>query len=166
MTKETALILKAYEIIGEATPLAWNCGTLCKGACCQGDEETGMLLFPGEEALIPETPDFSVTKTFDGKPLLLCSGRCRREARPLSCRIFPFAWICENGRFRMIADPRSSTMCPLYASACKNRLNKTFTLAVHKAGKLLFTNPKMRAFMAYEKKQIDLFQEEALCLDR
>lgn len=165
MTTQTELILKAYHIIGNATPMASDCGALCGAACCQGDEETGMLLFPGEQELVKDVPDFTVTKTWDGRPLLLCNGRCQRERRPLSCRIFPFAWICDKGRYRMIADPRACGMCPLYRTARKNRLNRTFTLAVYKAGKLLFENAHMREFMEYEKWQIDLYREEFLCSD-
>ena len=162
---QTELIQKAYHIIGNATPMASNCGALCGAAWCQGDEETGMLLFPGEQALVEDVREFTVTKTWDGRPLLLCSGRCQRERRPLSCRIFPFAWICDKGRYRMIADPRASILCPLYKTACKNKLNRTFTLAVYKAGKFLFEDAQMREFMEYEKQQIDLYREEFLCSD-
>ena len=40
----------ARNLLETLTPLKTDCGRLCQGACCQGDEQTGMLLFPGEEA--------------------------------------------------------------------------------------------------------------------
>ena len=44
-------VLAARDLLRELTPLKTDCGRLCGGACCEGDEETGMLLFPGEDAL-------------------------------------------------------------------------------------------------------------------
>ena len=44
-------VLAARTLLGPLTPLQSDCGRLCGGACCQGDEQTGMLLFPGEDAL-------------------------------------------------------------------------------------------------------------------
>ena len=42
----------AYSLIDEATPLRHkDCGALCDGACCKGDDETGMYLYPFEEAM-------------------------------------------------------------------------------------------------------------------
>ncbi len=47
-----------------------------------------MLLFPGEEAYYINKDGYQI-KQADGALLLICSGTCRREDRPLSCRIFP-----------------------------------------------------------------------------
>ena len=44
-------VLRARMLLDALTPLKTDCGRLCGGACCQGDETTGMLLFPGEDAL-------------------------------------------------------------------------------------------------------------------
>ena len=44
-------VLRAHALLDALTPLKTDCGRLCDGACCQGDETTGMLLFPGEDAL-------------------------------------------------------------------------------------------------------------------
>ncbi len=43
---------KAREILAEVTPLKTDCGKVCGARCCRSleGEETGMLLFPGEEA--------------------------------------------------------------------------------------------------------------------
>ena len=42
---------KAREILAEVTPLKGDCGRVCGARCCRPleTEETGMLLFPGEE---------------------------------------------------------------------------------------------------------------------
>ena len=47
----SAAVLTARALLSNLTPLKSDCGRLCGGACCQGDDATGMLLFPGEEAL-------------------------------------------------------------------------------------------------------------------
>ncbi len=48
-------LLRAREILRDVTPLPADCGMYCGAACCaspeEGADETGMLLFPGEEAL-------------------------------------------------------------------------------------------------------------------
>jgi len=51
---QTSPVDKAKSIIGELTPLkGHDCGQLCSAACCKGDEQTGMLLFPGESTALP-----------------------------------------------------------------------------------------------------------------
>ena len=46
-------LFAARKILEEVTPLKADCGRVCGAACCASleGEETGMLLFPGEEAL-------------------------------------------------------------------------------------------------------------------
>ena len=87
---DAELIKKAYEIIGNKTPLKSDCGRLCGAACCKGDDETGMLLFPGEEDLCT-CDEFKIIQTDYSLPLLVCDGTCNRDRRPLACRIFPLA---------------------------------------------------------------------------
>ena len=104
-------VLRARELLGDLTPLKTDCGRLCGGACCQGDEQTGMLLFPGEERsfencnlgrVIPA--NFSLAGR--DVQLFVCSGHCSRESRPLACRLFPLFL-----RIRM--DSRAFSVCPL-----------------------------------------------------
>lgn len=151
------LILKAYEIIGNHTPLKTDCGRLCNAVCCQGDDETGMLLFPGEEELYINEDGFTVTTTDYGMKLLLCNGKCNRDKRPLSCRIFPLAIVNKNGIMRVIADPRSRAMCPLYRNATQNRLNPLFVNAVKDAGKILFASDQIKEFTAEIYRQCNEF---------
>ncbi len=147
MSHKTELILKAYEAIGNLTPLKSDCGRLCNAVCCKGDDDTGMLLFPGEEELYQNDDCFTVTKTDYGMPLLLCRGMCQRDKRPLSCRIFPLALVNKDGFMKVIADPRSRVMCPLYRQAANNRLDPAFVKAVKEAGKILFEDEELRSFM-------------------
>ena len=51
MSDSLSAVLAARELLSTLTPLKTDCGALCSHACCAGDETTGMLLFPGEEAL-------------------------------------------------------------------------------------------------------------------
>ena len=41
----------ARELLRDVTPLKTDCGKVCGARCCRSleGEETGMLLFPGEE---------------------------------------------------------------------------------------------------------------------
>lgn len=53
--KYQRLYKKAKNIMQDKTPLKKDCGQLCGKACCKGDTETGMLLFPFEENSLPVT---------------------------------------------------------------------------------------------------------------
>ena len=101
------LYKKAKNIIGEKTPLYKDCGKLCGGACCKGDEATGMLLFPFEETALKVTER-------EGVRLAVCDGSCNRNDRPLSCMIFPFfPYITPEGRVKVIPDIRGGEICPI-----------------------------------------------------
>ncbi len=132
------VINKVYRVLEDVTPLDMDCGKLCNGECCKGDSTTGMILFPGEEDLYKENNDFKVINDNKGNKLLVCSGRCNRAMRPISCRIFPLVPIIFEGKLYIIDDPRASGVCPLLYDEIK--LNKKFEKAVYKAGKLLLKN--------------------------
>lgn len=131
-------IKKVYKIINSVTPLKTDCGALCGGECCKGDSETGMILFPGEEIFFENAEKFVVKKTTDGKKILICGGRCDREDRPISCRIFPLFPMLIDGRIYVIDDPRASGICPLIYDEIK--LKNSFYKKVAKVGKLLAEN--------------------------
>ena len=59
MKKENVL-KSCYALFRNVTPLDFDCGKLCDGKCCKGTDDTGMILFPGEENLIDK--DISVKK--------------------------------------------------------------------------------------------------------
>ena len=109
----------ARALLCTLTPLKTDCGRLCQGACCRGDEATGMLLFPGEAALY-EGCDFAkvIPAEFDlageRAQLLVCDGHCERDNRPLACRLFPlYLRFLRSGKTKVKMDPRAAAVCPL-----------------------------------------------------
>ncbi|HIS02483.1 MAG TPA: hypothetical protein IAA75_01115 [Candidatus Pullichristensenella avicola] len=138
---DTNLALQARAVIGERTPLKSDCGALCGAACCQADEDGqgGMYLFPGEEALLPgEGGDFA--------PIYTCGGVCRREERPLACRIFPLTPVRKENIWGVKIDRRARAMCPL-ARFGTRALDPEFVRAVRRAVRLVAADPEGAAFL-------------------
>ena len=141
-------VLSARKLLRSVTPLRRDCGRVCGGACCQSDEDGqgGMLLFPGEEKLYADLPPgFSLEKNdqvLPGALLLVCSGSCDRDARPLSCRLFPLLPI----RGGAVLDRRAWAVCPLMASGIAG-LNGDFVRTVTAAGDLLYACPDHARFL-------------------
>ena len=108
-----------YRITEKVTPLPVDCGKLCDGSCCKGDEDTGMYLFPGEKVMYKATPSWAKIRkcgfTFGGEKVdfISCDGTCDRSLRPLACRIFPL-FADENNK--IIPDMRAKAVCPLVAA--------------------------------------------------
>ena len=145
-------VLRARSLLSTLTPLKTDCGRLCQGACCQGDDETGMLLFPGEEALF-ESCTFGrvLPANFDlaGKPvsLFVCKGTCNREERPLACRLFPlFLRFKKNGQTRVKLDPRAASVCPLCDYGIWG-LDQAFVSACEDAYAALLQSPECAAYL-------------------
>ncbi len=134
----------AYERLYHKTPLGfYNCGRLCDGLCCRGDCK-GMWLYPYEEEYFADKEGFEVCEAEGnyGYNMVICSGECKREERPLACRIFPlFPLVYEDEgkiKIKVIYDPRA-TMCPL---ARKNELlDPAFVKEVRKAARSLIIDP-------------------------
>lgn len=140
-TKKQRLYKKAERILGDKTPLKKDCGLLCGGACCKGDRETGMLLFPGEQTSLD-----IIEK--DGVRLAVCDGKCDRGERPLSCRIFPFfPYITSEGRVKVIPDIRGYSVCPLVRNFSDVKLDRAFLRRVRELGRLLMTDDDCKAFL-------------------
>lgn len=150
------LIYRAYDIIGDATPIPADCGQLCDGACCKGDDTAGMLLFPGEAVMLSQVPNFRVFRMryMDSRAwLLTCDGTCDRSLRPLSCRIFPLGLhVEENGLVTAMPDPRARPVCPLTSG---DFLDRRFQKAVQEAFTLLAREPKMLDFMRLLSREQD-----------
>jgi hypothetical protein len=142
--KKEDVIKTCYSVLKRYTPLDFDCGRLCNGKCCGGDENTGMLLFPGEEKLID--PDITVKESDDGTLFAVCEGRCDRNRRPLSCRIYPvFPLIIENdGKEYVEVDFDKRADCPLTKGDIT--LNRRFCKAVKRVGKYLLLNEETAAF--------------------
>ena len=145
-------VLAARELLKDLTPLKTDCGRLCQAACCQGDEHTGMLLFPGEETLygccsfaevLPL--DYSLGST--QAKLLVCKGGCERELRPLACRLFPlFLKFKEDSTTRLRIDMRAKPVCPLTDYGIKS-LDPDFKQAARRAYDLLLEDEVCAAYL-------------------
>jgi hypothetical protein len=143
MTKENVL-KSCYSVLGRYTPLDFDCGMLCGGECCKGDENTGMLLFPGEEKLVD--PSMTIKEMDDGTLVAVCNGTCDRRKRPLSCRIYPvFPLIIENdGKEYVEVDFDERARCPLTKGDIT--LDRRFCKAVKRVGKYLQLNEETASF--------------------
>ncbi len=137
--------VKARELLSQETPLRRDCGRLCARACCRPDGAhlSGMLLFPGEEALY-ETPQQGFI--LHEKGLLTCSGECERDTRPLACRVFPLAFTLRGGEPGVRMDPRAFAVCPLAESGVEG-LSSSFVNAAKQAARILCANPETFAFI-------------------
>ncbi len=146
------LYQKVFDTLGDFTPLTADCGRLCGGACCKGDDKTGMRLFPFEQ-----TP-LTVIQAEDGGRLAVCDGTCDRNTRPLGCRIFPFfPTVDEKGRVFVELDYRAARLCPMVTHSDQIVFDKRFLKAVKKVGKLLVKDPACRAFLQDATAEIDTY---------
>lgn len=152
MRNTAGAVQKARALLESVTPLKSDCGRLCAGACCQGDEETGMLLFPGEAALYEGCSFARILPahfSLGGGPvsLFVCSGHCPREQRPLACRLFPlFLRFGEGGETRVRLDPRAQSVCPLCGYGL-SALDPAFVSAARGAYDALLEEEACAAFL-------------------
>ena len=142
MQQLTKVIQAAYREIGMKTPLPVDCGPLCGCACCHGDAETGMYVFPGERVLLERALCFSFPH--GAEPFVVCSGSCRRSRRPLSCRIFPFMPILENDQLYIVTDPRGRLLCPLLRQEARPYYDPEFIPSLYRAFSQFLLYPELR----------------------
>ena len=138
----------AREKLKSVTPLKRDCGRVCDAACCRSSEveETGMLLFPGEEEAYSGKEGWTVRVTAMG-PMVICPGNCERDERPLACRLFPLLPLMgTNGEIRVMTDLRAKAVCPL-ARQGKSAMDPAFIEAVGEAGNLLAADGEQAAFL-------------------
>ena len=149
------VLLRARAILENVTPLCADCGATCGGACCRPleGEPTGMLLFPGEEAYYLGREGYRMTPTGQGV-LLICSGRCHRADRPLSCRLFPLLPLLRTDGVKVATDLRAKAVCPLSRQG-KEALAPEFVAAVRQVGQLLAEDDAQRAFLLRLTRQQD-----------
>lgn len=142
---------KIFNTLGELTPLKADCGQLCGGACCKGDNNTGMRLFPHEES------ELKVIEK-DGTRLAVCNGSCDRAKRPLACRIFPFfPTIDEKGKIFVELDSRATNLCPMIEHYDEIIFDKRFLRAVKNVGKILKKDEQCRIFLYQSTDEIDTY---------
>ena len=144
-------LLWAREHLRDLTPLKSDCGRICGAACCRplqeggAGENTGMLLFPGEEEAYTDCASWTIQATAQGL-MVICNGVCRREERPLSCRIFPLLPVFRNGKIHAVTDQRAKAVCPL-ARQGRSALDPAFREAVREAGEQLAGDKEQAAFL-------------------
>lgn len=145
-------VMQARALLSDVTPLKSDCGKFCANACCHGDEETGMLLFPGEESLYSGCPFGRVIPAhfaLAGRQALLfvCDGHCERAMRPLACRLFPlFARIGRDGNASVALDSRARGTCPLCRYGLE-ALDSAFVAVASRAYDLLMQNADCSAYL-------------------
>ena len=147
------LYRRIFKIMENVTPLTVDCGVLCGGACCKGDSNTGMILFPNEES------ELNIKITSDGSRLAVCNGTCDRRKRPLACMIFPFfPTIDENGKIFVELDYRAKRACPMIDHCDEILFDPKFFKAVKKVGKLLAKDKLCREFLEKNTEDIDIYK--------
>ncbi len=138
---------EARAMLENLTPLKSDCGKRCGHACCQSPagEERGMLLFPGEAEYYRDREGYRLVPCAQGT-LLICPGRCRREERPLSCRLFPLLPLIRQGGVIPAMDRRGRSVCPLVRQGME-ALDPAFVAAVARAGEVLLAEAEQAAFL-------------------
>jgi len=145
---DSQTLRRARDAIGARTPMLNDCGLLCGAACCQpdGDGQGGVHLFPGEEGLLMGA-DWGRVLPGGFAPMLVCDGPCRRNERPLACRIFPLTPVRgRNGKWTVRMDVRARAMCPL-APHGPGGLDPEFVRAVRDALRIVAETPEGDAFL-------------------
>ena len=152
MADSLLAVLAARELLLSFTPLKTDCGALCAHACCAGDDQTGMILFPGEEALYENCAFGRVIEAdflLGGSPakLFVCLGRCERGSRPLACRLFPlFLAFLKNGGTKVRIDDRARAVCPLCDYGMTG-LDEAFVAAAREAYDVLLEDETCRTYL-------------------
>lgn len=147
------LYSRAFEILDGLTPLKTDCGVLCDSACCKGNDQTGMRLFPHEQTEL---------NIIEGKNtrLCVCKGVCERKKRPMGCRIFPlFPVLHPDGHISAEIDVRAVRLCPLAENCDEVKFDKNFARAVRKVGRLLCSDPECKEFIAEVSAEILQYQK-------
>lgn len=155
---------KIYALFEKTTPLGdTDCGLACGAACCKGDADEGMYLFPGEMSVYNGKEDWiSVEKSeFEVNgvpvPIAICGGKCDRHKRPLSCRIFPLMFYAKRGdkNIQIKMDPRGRAMCPLVRVLGIDDLDEQFVLNVTEAADMLSEYKDVMEFIYEQSELVD-----------
>lgn len=152
----TSAIKRAYARLRQLTPIPADCGELCGRRCCKGSDTDGMILFPCED-MLPSSFSVSVQE-IEGFPVhfAVCNGRCKRETRPLSCRIYPFSPYWDiNGTLSIIPDPRAVYTCPLLDKSTLHMIDQRFLRAVEDVFNGLWEIDEARPMLKVYSKMLD-----------
>ncbi len=158
MDSKAACLKKAYEFLEYVTPVKYDCGKICNKKCCKGNDNDGMLLFPGEEEFFRGNGNFEVyyDKRYESFAVR-CKGPCRRSERPLSCRIFPYLIYADekSGKHSIAPDIRAIDFCPLLIE--KYDFDKKFLRALRIASAKLCENAEIVDFLQKITKKLTDF---------
>ncbi len=149
-------LIKARELLERSAPLGqFDCGKLCNGLCCKGDENTGMWLFPGEEELYKNNPNFTIKETDGnfGYSMIICNGTCDRSERPLACRIYPFYPKIDGKKVGIIKDLRGVAFCPILKEEIKPDLK--FSRNMRKATRYLIRDEETKNYILNMQQEIE-----------
>jgi len=147
-----------YKKLNTVTPIKADCGKLCGAACCKGDSDTGMYLFPNEAVMLGST-DHKI-KDVSGRKLFVCDGTCDRNFRPLSCRIFPLIpYVDSEGRLSVIFDQRAKGICPIAHANDFSNLDPEFIKNVTHISKLLIRFRDIKKFIYELSKECDEYKD-------
>lgn len=152
----------AYGKFSKVTPIAADCGQLCRSRCCRGDSKAGMILFPGEEE-ISSAQRFLRVETAEMRGIetgfAVCRGRCMRALRPLSCRIFPYAPKLEDGKISVRKDPRAKRICPLLTDDAEEYIQQEFLDTIVEVFEFLREIPEMDDFLVEYNAMLDEYEK-------
>ncbi len=147
---------KARDLLERSAPLGrFDCGKICGAKCCQGDEDTGMWLFPHEEEFYKNHPDFTIRNTDGngGYPMIVCGGTCNREDRPLACRIYPFYPKIDGDKIKIIKDLRGFGSCPIIKENIKPE--PKFLRNLRKATRYLLRDEETKDYILRVQSEIE-----------
>ena len=154
MNKYQKLYNKVFNTLKDYTPLTVDCGVLCNHACCKGDDNTGMILFPFEETTL------EVKITEDKGRLAVCNGSCDRNKRPLACRIFPFfPTIDGKNKIYVEFDYRATRLCPMIEHCDELLFDPKFLKAIKKVGKILSKDEECMQFIVKTTQEINTYKK-------
>ncbi|MBQ3055678.1 MAG: hypothetical protein IJC88_06200 [Oscillospiraceae bacterium] len=152
------LYADAYAALSTVTPIPADCGMLCQNRCCHGDEDHGMILFPGEAEFLGIT---CKTREMNGMEVgfFTCNGTCRRNRRPLSCRIYPYAPYFKDGVLTVLPDPRAKYVCPLLSEDAIGFIQADFLTAIKTAFTVLLQSPEISDMLVRYSEMLDEYKK-------
>lgn len=148
---------RAYALLDELTPIQADCGELCKKRCCKGTDEDGMILFPFEKDFLGGQRFLTFSQK-GGFNTAVCKGKCKREWRPMACRIYPFVPVVKGETIEVQPDPRATYVCPLVLHG-KEYIDPKFIQAVKEAFTILGEIPGFEEFMKHYAAMLDGYQK-------
>lgn len=158
-----------YRLLDRVSPADFDCGELCGAACCTAEEEDmGIYLLPGEEALFAQSSEWFEWSMLDADecgfpaswqgslPFLKCKTPpfCRRSERPIQCRTFPLMpYLTEDGHLEMLYNDNDLPyLCPLIEDEIP--LNDSFVRATHTVWKHLIRDPRIYDLVQADSEEI------------